>query len=43
MEWYGGNEPNAKKTDPMANKIPIHHPIAPGAHQVDPKLLSRLK
>jgi hypothetical protein len=31
-----GAAPSAKHSDPAANRTPIHHPAAPGAHHVDP-------
>jgi hypothetical protein len=31
-----GAAPSAKHSDPPANRTPIHHPTAPGAHHVDP-------
>ena len=33
---YGANEPRAKQTDPTAKSTPIHQPLAPGAHHVEP-------
>ena len=33
---YGGSAPSTNSADPTANRTAIHHPRAPGAHQVDP-------
>ena len=37
------NAPSAKQAEPIANKIPIHQPIAPGAHHAEPILSSPSK
>src|SRR5215475_13366516 len=33
---YAGTEPIANSSDPMANRMAIHHPRALGAHHVEP-------
>ena len=36
-ERYPGNAPSAKHVAPTANRMPIHQPIALGAHHVEPR------
>lgn len=37
---YAGIEPKAKREEPIAKRIPIHHVMEPGAHQVEPEFIS---